>query len=131
MMIRWLWLGAAAAGLLLTAGCGGAPGGGGGSGPQTVSFQTAEQAGAVVTVEGIPDTASIRKRTGEATEFTIREEASGRRLQVVAPQGVTVPANITSASYVLVTGQYHPEERTFRATQVETKVPNRDQQPRG
>ena len=121
-----LAIGAAGASAAL-AGCGPA----GAPGQQTVSFEAAETATVPVTIEGIPEVATIRQSTGKPTEFTLREESSARTLRVVAAPGVAVPANITSASYVVVTGTYDRGERTFRATQVETRVPNRDQQPRG
>jgi cytochrome c-type biogenesis protein CcmE len=109
-------------------GCGGGAGGGE---VAPVSFAAAQAASAVVTVEGIPNTSSLRKESGKPTEFTIREESSAKEMRVSAPPEVTVPANFTSASYVVVTGTYDSAQRVFVATQVETKVPTREQQPRG
>ncbi|MGV3719590.1 MAG: cytochrome c maturation protein CcmE [Actinomycetota bacterium] len=107
----------------------GCSGGGGEAAP--VSFAAAQAATTAVTVEGIPNTTSLRKESGKPTEFTIREESSAKEMRVCASPEVTVPANFTSASYVVVTGTYDPTQRVFVATQVETKVPTREQQPRG
>jgi hypothetical protein len=101
------------------------------AGPKTVSFQAAEQASTPATIEGIPEFSSIRQGTGKPTEFVIREESSARKLQVSAPPDVPVPANITSANYVVVTGTYDAAQRKFVATEVRTRVPTREQQPRG
>jgi cytochrome c-type biogenesis protein CcmE len=109
------------------AGCGG--GGGGAVAP--VSFAAAQASSTPATVEGIPDTASLRKESGKPTVFTIREESSAKEMRVSAPAEVSVPANFTSASYVVVTGTYDASQRVFVATQVETKVPTREAQPRG
>lgn len=110
------------------AGCGG---GGGAGETAPVSFAAAQSAAAPVTVEGIPNTGSLRKESGKPTEFTIREESSAKEMHVSAPEGVSVPSNFTSASYVVVTGTYDASQRVFVATQVETRVPTREQQPRG
>lgn len=124
----WRLLAAAAvAAALTTAGCGGA----GGPQQETVSFASAEQGQGPVAVEGIPDTASIRRESGKPTQFTIREESSAREMRVVAQPEVNVPANLSSASYVTVTGTYDPTQRVFNATEVQTRVPTREQQPRG
>jgi hypothetical protein len=105
--------------------------GGGGGDVAPVSFAAAQSAAVPVTVEGIPDTASLRKESGKATEFTIREESSAKTMRVSAPPEVTVPANFSSASYVLVTGTYDAEQRVFVATEVRTRVPTREEQSRG
>lgn len=112
--------------LLASAGCAG-----GGSADAPVSFAAAQSATTSVTVEGIPDTTSLRKESGKPTEFTIREESSANTMRVSAPPEVSVPSNLTSASYVLVTGTYDPEQRVFVATEISTRVPTREQQPRG
>jgi len=126
-VIRWS-LGVAAAGMLAAAaGCGG----GGAPSQKTVSFATAQQATQPVTLEGIPEVASLQKQTGKPTSFTLREETSANTMRIVAPEGVTVPANFTSATYVVVTGTYDAAQRAFVATNVETRVPTREQQPRG
>ena len=52
-------------------------------------------------------------------------------MKVVAPAGVEVPANFSSAAYVVVTGSYDAASRRFNAAQVETRVPTREEQPRG
>ena len=119
-------LAAIAAGSAALSGCGGAPV------PRsaTTSFSAAETSTAPVTIEGIPQRATIRRDTGKPAEFTIMEESSARRMQITASPEVTVPANLESASYVTVTGTYDPKERTFRATDVQTRVPNRDTQAR-
>jgi cytochrome c-type biogenesis protein CcmE len=96
-----------------------------------VSFNAAQQSTQPVTVEGIPEAASLKKETGKPTSFTLREETTANTMRVVAPPEVTVPANFTSASYVVVTGTYDAAQRAFVATQVETRVPTREQQPRG
>ena len=123
------WIGglAAVAAAAALSGCG-APSG---TGSQTVSFAAAQQATSPVTVEGIPVHASLKRETGKATEFVLREESSANEMKVVAPDGVAVPANFSSASYVVVTGTYDAAERRFNATEVRTRVPNRDQQDRG
>lgn len=126
-IIRWSWGVAAGVTLAGLAGCGG----GGAPTQQTVSFTAAQQATQPVTVEGIPETASLQKQTGKPTSFTLREETSANTMRVVAPLEVTVPANFTSASYVVVTGTYDPAQRAFVATDVQTRVPTREQQPRG
>lgn len=125
--MRWLCgVSVTIAAVAALAGCGG---GGGAAAP--VSFAAAQSANAPATVEGIPNTSSLRKESGKPTEFTIREESSAKEMRVSASPEVSVPANFTSASYVLVTGIYDPIRRVFIATQVETKAPTRDAQPRG
>jgi len=109
------------------AGCGG----GGTPAQQAVSFANAQLATQPVTVEGIPETASLQKQTGKPTSFTIREETSANTMRVIAAPEVTVPANFTSATYVVVTGTYDAAQRAFVATDVQTRVPTREQQPRG
>jgi hypothetical protein len=100
-------------------------------GAATVAFAAARQATGPVMIEGILEAASLRRDTGKPVEFTLREESSANQMRVVAPPEVTVPANITSATYVTVTGTYDGEARRFVATRVETRVPTRDEQPRG
>jgi hypothetical protein len=124
---RWGWGAVAVAALAGVAGCGG----GGAPAQEHVSFNAAQQSSQPVTVEGIPDVASLKKETGKPTSFTLREETTANTMRVVAPAEVTVPANFTSASYVVVTGTYDAAQRAFVATQVETRVPTREQQPRG
>ena len=123
---RVVLVAAVAGGALGISGCGGPP-----AGPQTTSFAAAQQATGPSTVEGIPIHASLKRETGKATEFVLREESSANEMKVVAPADVTVPANFSSASYIVVTGTYDPSSRQFTASEVQTKVPNRDQQPRG
>jgi len=112
--------------LTLAAGCGGGE-------PQAkvISFATARQATVPVTIEGIPDQSSVRTDTKTGTAFRMREEASAETMAVTAAPDVTVPSNLVSALYVVVTGSYDAATRTFKATAVETRVPNRDQQRRG
>lgn len=121
------WLLAGALLVPALAGCGAA------TEPQAaaVAFSTAETSKEPVTIEGIPDTMSLRQETGKPTEFDVTEESSARKLKVVAAPEVAVPSNFTSAKYVTVTGTYDPAERVFRATQIQTRVPTREQQPRG
>ena len=108
------------------------PGCGGGAPPAArVTFAAVETAAGPVTVEGVPDLASVRKETGKDTELTLREEGSGDRMTVVAPAGISVPANLTSARTVVVTGAYDSARRALVATEIRTRVPNRDQQDRG
>lgn len=126
-VIRWAWGAATAVALAGVAGCGG----GGAPAQEKISFANAQQATQPVTVEGIPDTASLQKQTGKPTSFNLREETSANTMRVIAPPEVTVPANFTSASYVVVTGLYDASQRAFVATSVETRVPTREQQPRG
>jgi hypothetical protein len=95
-----------------------------------VPFTAAETSTTPVTIEGMPRRESIRRETGKPTEFSMMEESSARRMQVLVAPDVTVPANLDSASYVTVTGTYDAKERKFRATDVATRVPNRDTQAR-
>jgi len=120
-------VGAAGAALLLLGGllAGCAPA----SAPQrTVNFAAAATATTPVSIEGILVKDSLVRNTGKPTEFTLREESSATPMKVTAPVEVSVPANITSASYVQVTGTYHAGNRQFVATQVETRVPTREEQ---
>jgi hypothetical protein len=104
---------------------------GGGGGARPLSFGEAEKAAAPATIEGAPDTASIRRDTGKPTEFTVREDGTGQRMSVLAPADVAVPSNLSSATWVSVTGKYDASQRRFIATEVEPKVPPREKQPRG
>ena len=113
--------------MLLLPGCGG-----GFAAPPRVTFaEVKKMSGGLVTVEGVPDHASLRKDTGKPTEFTLREEASGDRLTVVAPVDLPVPANFSSARSVVVMGAYDAARRSLIASEIRTRVPNRDQQDRG
>jgi hypothetical protein len=73
----------------------------------------------------------MRKETGKPTEFMVKEADTDQSMRVSAPPEVSVPANLSSATFVVVTGTYNAEQRTFVATRVETKVPPREAQPRG
>ena len=122
MQLRWLAIGAI--GVASLAGCVGkdAP---------VVPFSTAQGGAGPVTIEGVPDTSTMRKATGQPTEFLVTERESSQILKVSAPPEVSVPANLTSATFVSVIGTYDTEKRAFVATRVETKVPPREEQPRG
>ena len=109
----------------IAAGCGGdaaAPG------SRLIDFATAERATATVMIEGSLEPTSLRRDSGKPVEFTLREESSARKMAVVAPEGVAVPSNITSSSYVTVTGVYDAAQRKLVASSIQTRVPNRDQQ---
>ena len=109
--------------LLSLSGCGS-----GASGPKLVSFAFSEKATVPVAIEGRLEPGTLSQKTGQPTEFTLREEASARIIRVTVPSGVTVPANITSSYAVTVTGLYDPAQRKFVASGVETRVPTREQQ---
>jgi hypothetical protein len=96
-----------------------------------VPFATAQGGTGPVTIEGVPDTTTMRKETGKPTEFLVTEKATSQMLKVSAPPEVSVPSNLSSATYVSVIGTYDSEKRAFVATRVETKVPPREEQPRG
>lgn len=109
---------------LLIAGCGGesAP-----QGPPSVPFISIEQATTPVTIEGILEPGTLRRQTGRPTEFELKEEASAKKLIVMAPDS-QVPSNITTSLYVTAVGIYDATEKKFVATEVRTRVPNRSQQ---
>lgn len=107
------------------AGCGGD---GAAPGSRLIDFATAERATAPVLIEGSLEQSSLRRDSGKPIEFTLREESSARKMAVLAPEGVTVPSNITSSSYVTVTGTYDAAQRKLVASSIRTRVPNRDQQ---
>lgn len=96
-----------------------------------VPFATAQGGVGPVTIEGVPDTSTMRKATGQPTEFLVTEKDTSAVMKISAPPEVNVPSNLTSATYVSVIGTYDAEKRAFVATRVETKVPPREEQPRG
>lgn len=114
--------------LFSAAGLAGCGGGGAAPGSRLIDFATAERATAPVMIEGSLEPTSLRRNSGKPVEFTLREESSARKLDVLAPEGVAVPSNITSSSYVTVTGTYDAAQRKLVASSIETRVPNRDQQ---
>jgi hypothetical protein len=114
----------AVAAVALLAGCGA-------SDAPAVPFATAQGGTGPVSIEGVPDTSTMRKETGKPTEFMVKEADTDQSMRVSAPPEVSVPANLSSATFVVVTGTYNAEQRTFVATRVETKVPPREAQPRG
>jgi hypothetical protein len=112
---------------LSVAGCSGTPA----PAPSATSFAAARSASGPVTIQGRPENSTVIRETGKPARFTLRESDTTESLTVVAPAGVTVPANLPFATTVTVSGTYDGAQRVFTATSVETQVPTRDQQPRG
>jgi hypothetical protein len=126
-MIRKPWMPAIAlCGCVLAIGLAGC-----GTAAKPVSFAAARSAPGTVTVEGRLDFASLRRITGQPTEFRLQEATGGDTLAITAPAGVAVPSNVTTAVAVIVSGKWDAAAQRFIAADVDTRQPGRGDQPRG
>lgn len=105
--------------------------GGGGAPPAdvpAVTFAQAREGGVGIHVAGQLEPGSLRQATGEPTRFTLRERSTRETLDVEAGQDVSVPANLISAKEVRLTGTWDTLSKRFNASEVVSRVPNRDEQ---
>lgn len=92
------------------------------------SFREAMETTGAVRVAGALEPSSVRRDSVRGVEFVLREPGTSATIQVRAQVGIPVPANLTAAESVVVTGRYDRSTAVLQAESVETRVPPRERQ---